>query len=93
MELIIDGNEFHTIEEIHSFLRKQLDFPDYYGGTLDSLWDCLTSDTELPLTIKWINFENSRNRIGETAEKMYDLFKEAEQEINGFKFVRTYSGF
>jgi ribonuclease inhibitor len=88
MELIIDGNEFYSIDAIHSFLMRRLELPDYYGGTLDSLWDCLTSWVEMPLTIKWTNFVISRNRIGGGAEKMIDLFSEAEKEIDGFTFVR-----
>ena len=28
--------------EIHEVLKRDLDFPDYYGGNTDALWDCLT---------------------------------------------------
>ncbi|MBR3680669.1 MAG: barstar family protein [Clostridia bacterium] len=35
--------------EIHEVLKRDLDFPDYYSGTLDGLWDYLTEYTDLIL--------------------------------------------
>ena len=29
---------------MHSEIKNALDFPDYYGGNLDALHDCLTDD-------------------------------------------------
>ena len=37
--------DFRNVEyyiEIHEVLKRDLEFPDYYGGNLDALWDCLT---------------------------------------------------
>lgn len=28
---------------LHAFLKEELDFPDYYGGNLSALADCLSS--------------------------------------------------
>ena len=35
-------DKFSTKNEIHNYLKKKMKFPDYYGGNLDALFDCLT---------------------------------------------------
>ena len=39
---IIDGNAVTSMEDIHKLLAQQLEFPEWYGGNLDALHDCLT---------------------------------------------------
>lgn len=50
MRIIVDGSLIK--KEGHKYLKKILDFPDYYGENLDALYDCLTdigTDTEIIL--------------------------------------------
>lgn len=35
----VDFSEVQHYIEIHEILKRDLDFPDYYGGNLDALWD------------------------------------------------------
>lgn len=45
-KVTIDTNQLQTMEQIHEYLAKELNFPPYYGKTLDALYDCLTDITE-----------------------------------------------
>lgn len=45
-KVTIDTNQLQTMEQIHDYLAKELNFPPYYGKTLDALYDCLTDITE-----------------------------------------------
>ena len=38
----VDFSKVKYYAEIHEVLKRDLDFPDYYGGHLDALFDCLT---------------------------------------------------
>ena len=38
----VDFKDVKHFYEIHEVLKRDLDFPDDYGGNLDALWDCLT---------------------------------------------------
>lgn len=38
----VDFSDVEYFIQIHEALMRDLDFPDYYGGNLDALWDCLT---------------------------------------------------
>jgi ribonuclease inhibitor len=84
--VIIDSKEFSNVDELHLVLKEKLQLPDYYGKNLDALWDCLTGWIDLPITIEWIGYESSKQKIGEYAEKLLHTFQEAEQEIDGFRF-------
>ena len=37
----VDFTNCKYLGEIHKTLKKQLNFPDYYGENLSALWDCL----------------------------------------------------
>lgn len=41
-EVTITKNECASEQELHRFLADELDFPDYYGGNLSALADCLS---------------------------------------------------
>ena len=37
----IDGHTVASMADLHVSLAQQLNFPDWYGGNLDALHDCL----------------------------------------------------
>lgn len=39
---VLDGAALRSMAEVHAALARQLSFPDWYGGNLDALHDCLT---------------------------------------------------
>ena len=45
-QAILDGAALRTRGQVHDALAAQLDFPAWYGGNLDALYDCLTDLTE-----------------------------------------------
>ena len=47
-------DKFSKKEELHSYLKKKMKFPDYYGENLDALFDCWTDiSTETAVDIKY----------------------------------------
>jgi ribonuclease inhibitor len=73
-KIILDGSQFTNKAELHAILKSKLQLPDYYGNNLDALWDCLTGDVKLPMNIEWINFQNSKELLGDYAEKTLNIF-------------------
>lgn len=84
-EVVLDGGKFDSLEQIHIFLQKALDIPDYYGRNLDALWDFLTGINEIPLTIRWINFKESEIKLGKDCQLLLQLFREVEEEKDDFQ--------
>ncbi|AHM66833.1 barstar family protein [Paenibacillus polymyxa] len=86
MVVIINGNNIHGKEELHDTLQAQLGLDQTYGRNLDALWDCLTGSIPMPLTIQWLDFHASRKSLGEYADRLLDLMREAEEEVENFTF-------
>ncbi len=43
-EYHIDLKNIYSADDLHDLLREILPLPDYYGGTLDALYDVLTDE-------------------------------------------------
>ena len=54
MRAVLDGARILSAEQLHAELKRQLSLPEWYGGNLDALYDCLMTmeDTELVL-VNW----------------------------------------
>ena len=49
--IILDANQMEDRDALHAALRQALDLPDYYGGNLDALNDCLGEKPERALIV------------------------------------------
>ena len=67
---ILRGREIADKGALHSLLARQLDFPDYYGGNLDALYDLLTETAE-PIRIVIADPEALAENLG----GYYDVFR------------------
>ena len=68
-----DCSPWTDINKIHSDLKAQLNFPDYYGKNLDALNDCL-SDLEIPDTGFIIVFRHFQVLDKNLAHSLLDIF-------------------
>jgi len=86
-QIVIHGELIKNIRDFHLAMKHSFNLPDYYGDNLDALWDCLTTWIETPVEVIWVNFEDSRNSLGNYSKIITDLFGEAQKEINGFSIL------
>ncbi|WP_051236202.1 barstar family protein [Paenibacillus pinihumi] len=66
-------------ENVHEWLRRELDLPEWYGDNLDALWDCVTGDLPLPLKISWVadtEHEQRYSGIVQVFEDAADQYEE-----------------
>ncbi len=51
-EIFLDGTYLCEKEKAHEYLKGKLDLPEYYGGNLDALYDCLTDFSATDIEIR-----------------------------------------
>ena len=49
--IILNGDSMDSREALHGHLKEKLGLPDYYGGNLDALNDCLGERPERELVV------------------------------------------
>lgn len=73
----VDFSEVKYYAEIHEVLKQDLDFPDYYGGNLDALFDCLTDQLLSGVTyIEISGFENIEKNFMDEWQGIIDVLKD-----------------
>ena len=58
MKYVLDAEKMQTREEMHEYLKEVLEFPEYYGGNLDALYDCLTDMKDVEIVIQDLEEES-----------------------------------
>ena len=77
--------DFRNVEyyiEIHEVLKRDLEFPDYYGGHLDALWDCLTDMLGDISIIEIYNWEVISKKYYDEWQEIIEIFKETKHAYN-----------
>ena len=74
---IVNFSDVKHFIEIHEVLKRDLDFPDYYGGNTDALWDCLTDMLGEQSYIEIIGFRNVKNRYKNEWDSIIRILKKA----------------
>ena len=46
-EVVVREGDFESLDEALAFIADELDFPEYFGGNLDALADCLGDTCDL----------------------------------------------
>jgi ribonuclease inhibitor len=77
-QVIFDFERIGSMSDFYLIAKRELDLPEYFGNNLDALWDCITGDIELPLSVRFINMSMSQL---ETFEKLITLFEDAAGEL------------
>lgn len=76
--IIFDFKEIETLDVLYDKLSEKLNLPDYFGRNLDALWDVLTGEIDLPVSVQFINL-NEQQLV--TFQDIIELFVEASEEL------------
>ncbi len=75
-EIVISGSHMTSIEAAHEYIARKLNFPTYYGGNLDALWDVLSTLSE-PMKVTMIHLDKLHSCLGQFGEDLVNVFIEA----------------
>lgn len=80
MRVVLDALRLQRKEEAHKYLREALNFPEYYGGNLDALHECLTE-----LDGAEIEFVNAEKVSGGYFARVMKVFTDSAEENPSLK--------
>lgn len=86
-EIILNFDGVEGRQQLHLFLKRSLSLPDYYGENLDALWDLLGGWVETPVRIRLQGVDDLRKHLGDYADQLVSLFRQASTEITGIEVV------
>lgn len=73
MEITLDFQDIESREELHAYLQRRLQLPDYYGKNLDALHDCL-SERQEGYCMRVEHLDCLRERFGDYADSLLQVF-------------------
>nr|WP_325225486.1 barstar family protein [uncultured Oscillibacter sp.] len=78
-EIVLDGLELRSLEEVHDRFAQALALPEWYGRNLDALFDCLTDLSE-PVTVRLLHQEVLEGRLDRRGRALVRLLRRAAAE-------------
>lgn len=79
MTVKLDGSLMTDRNELHDYLKLQLELPEYYGKNLDALYDLLT-ERLIPVKIEFLNFNEAEISLGNYARSLADTLRDAAED-------------
>jgi len=86
MVVIIDGRKMTDKATLHTYLKEQCKFPEYYGNNLDALYDVLTERFE-PLEIRVEHAEELKETLCGYGEAFIETLQDAAAENKNLTIV------
>lgn len=76
---ILDFSDVPSVSAAHGMIKKEFDFPEYYGYNLDALWDCLGDISGRENRVEIRGAKAFSERFPEKAERLIGMFLMWEQ--------------
>lgn len=76
----VDFSDVKDFWDIHGILKESLNFPYYYGGHLDALYDCLT-DMLCDISIIEIHGLEKLEKYDDYDKRLIKVFYEAKHDL------------
>jgi len=78
--VIIDVTDVSNLNQLHSVLKNNLGFPDFYGMNWDAFWDAITGLVEMPKKLVFIGWSNVEKYIPSDSITIKNLLNKFKKE-------------
>ena len=76
--VVIDGRKMTDRETTHTYLKRKLSLPEYYGRNLDALFDCLCEMNDVQIVVAYV--QEMKDNLRRYADNIINVFEAAEQK-------------
>ena len=83
--VVIDGRKMTDRETAHTYLKRKLELPEFYGKNLDALFDCLCEMTNVQIILTYI--PEMKDNLRRYADNLVNVFEAAEEKNPKFSFI------
>lgn len=83
---VLDGAMMTGIPETHAYIAKTMRFPEYYGGNLDALADCL-GELGPQACVVLMNSPAMEKGLGPYARRLVSVFEDVASAPKSFSWV------
>lgn len=83
----LSPKEIRDLPALHASLARQLDFPDWYGGNLDALYDLLSAATERT-TIVLLGTKGLARQLGPDLDRVLTVLEDLKRENAHIRVLR-----
>lgn len=84
--ITLDFTGCKYLGEIHQVLKKQFEFPEYYGENLDALWDCLGYYCRYDLHVYVKGLNSLPKEFDDYMKKVLEIFQRVTSESPNITF-------
>lgn len=84
--IILDANYMESKIDLHKYIERKLNLPDYYGRNLDALNDVLSEFSD-ELTIKIVNTKNAKKKLGEYWDSFIEVIENISEDYGKISLV------
>lgn len=68
--VVIDVDPVHSERALHAVLKRELDFPAFYGMNWDAFWDAITGLVEMPDDLRFVHWAELELRVPSAAAEL-----------------------
>lgn len=90
-EKVLNVSDINSPKAFQKYLKKELEFPDFYGMNWDAFWDAITGLVELPEKLIIVGWENLSIILPEEAKSFCDLLEQYNREYPMCKCEISYT--
>jgi len=91
---VLDGSEARTKAEVLDAIGEALEFPPYYGGNLDALFDCLADLSWLPEgehVLVWSHHQSLAEEDWQAYQRVRSVLKDGAGSANGRRLTVVFA--
>ena len=79
---LINFTNIQNVREIHQIIKKEFDFPDYYGMNWDAFWDCITDLAGRNLNIEIVGLDKIYGKFSKDVDILLESLKDLKHIYN-----------
>ena len=76
--VVLDGRKMTDREATHTYLKRKLGLPEYYGRNLDALFDCLCEMSGTQIILTYV--DEMKDNLRRYADNIINVFEAAEEK-------------